>query len=123
MVDVNLSGAIYLGQDVGGQMTNLGHGGLIVNTVSMIGVAGMPHHIAYVASKHGVVGLTRALAGEWAAHEIRVNALYPGPTHTEIVRHAAEQNPMMAAPGVQRAARPTGHFRRAGRVRLLSRLG
>ncbi len=93
VVDVNLSGAFYVAQAVGVQMIAQSQGGAIVNTASMAGVAGMPDHIAYVASKHGVVGMTKALAVEWAEYGIRVNALCPGLTDTEIVRHATEQSP------------------------------
>ena len=93
VLDVNLSGAFYVAQAVGVQMIAQGHGGAIVNTASMAGVAGMPDHIAYVASKHGVVGITKALAVEWAEYGIRVNALCPGLTDTEIVRHATAQSP------------------------------
>ncbi|OBI40352.1 3-ketoacyl-ACP reductase [Mycobacterium kyorinense] len=53
------------------------HGGSIVNISSSAGLKGTPLHLPYTASKHGVVGLTRALANELAAQNIRVNTVHP----------------------------------------------
>ena len=61
-------------------------GGAIVNTASIHGLVGAGHGIsAYVASKHGIVGLTRAAALEYAGSGIRVNVLCPGHTHTPLI--------------------------------------
>ena len=63
----------------------LEHGGAIVNMASgagLVGFAGLP---AYVASKHGVVGLTRAAALEYASQGLRVNAICPGSTRTPML--------------------------------------
>jgi 3alpha(or 20beta)-hydroxysteroid dehydrogenase len=52
--------------------------GAIVNTASFLGHFGMPFHIAYVASKHAVMGMSRAAGIEYARYGIRVNAICPG---------------------------------------------
>ncbi len=60
-------------------------GGAIVNTASIWGLVGAPGASAYVASKHGVVGLTRAAALEYATRGIRINAVNPGTIRTPIL--------------------------------------
>ena len=60
-------------------------GGAIVNTASSAGVTGIPNVALYTASKHGVVGLTKATALELAASKIRVNAVAPGPVDTGLL--------------------------------------
>jgi NAD(P)-dependent dehydrogenase (short-subunit alcohol dehydrogenase family) len=58
--------------------------GAIINVSSIGGALGFPNNPAYQASKSGVLGLTRALATDWAKYNIRVNALCPGYTHTDM---------------------------------------
>ena len=69
-------------------------GGAIVNTASALGAVAIPNASEYVASKHGVIGLTRAAAVEYGAKGIRVNAVLPGIIETPMLARAA------ADPGV-----------------------
>ena len=64
--------------------------GRIVNIASTAGLTGYPYVAAYVAAKHGVVGLTRALALEVATSGITVNAVCPGYTETELLRESMQ---------------------------------
>jgi NAD(P)-dependent dehydrogenase (short-subunit alcohol dehydrogenase family) len=91
---VNLDGSFYLCRAAGRRMIEA-DGGSIVNVASPAGMNGIPENVAYVASKHGVVGLTRALAIEWARYHVRVNAISPGFTETEMVKEFEQQNPGM----------------------------
>jgi NAD(P)-dependent dehydrogenase (short-subunit alcohol dehydrogenase family) len=67
------------------EMLKLGRGA-IVNTASTAAMAAPPHMVSYVASKHGVLGLTRSAATDYAAQNVRVNCLLPGPTMTPMLQ-------------------------------------
>ena len=58
--------------------------GSIVNVASIAGLVGISDRTAYNASKHGLIGLTRTLAGEWGGRGVRVNAVCPGWVKTEM---------------------------------------
>lgn len=66
----------------------LDRGGKVINVASMFGIVGMRDEFSYVTSKHAVVGLTKALALEWARKDVQVNALCPGFVETDMLASA-----------------------------------
>jgi gluconate 5-dehydrogenase len=83
VIAVNLTGVFLASQAVGRRMIGRRRG-RIINIASIAGELGLPGTIAYSASKGGVVQLTRALAVEWAPHNVRVNAIAPSWFSTNI---------------------------------------
>ncbi len=67
-----------------------GDGGKVINMASMLGVVGVRNNSAYVAAKHGLIGLTRGLALEWARRNVQVNALAPGFVETQMTTDALQ---------------------------------
>jgi NAD(P)-dependent dehydrogenase (short-subunit alcohol dehydrogenase family) len=88
MLATNLSGTYFGIQNTLPEMLQAGYG-RIVNIASTAGLTGYPYVAAYCAAKHGVIGLTRAIAREVATRNVTVNAVCPGYTDTELVREAA----------------------------------
>jgi NAD(P)-dependent dehydrogenase (short-subunit alcohol dehydrogenase family) len=84
---VNLHGTYFCCQQAVPDMLRAGFG-RIVNVASIAGLRGAAYISAYVSSKHAVIGLTRALALEYAARNITVNAVCPGYVDTDIVKSA-----------------------------------
>ena len=81
-LDVNLTGAFLACKHALPHLVASGHG-VIVNIASTSGVAGNTNQAAYVASKHGLVGLTRSLALDYGPRGVRANAVCPGFIETE----------------------------------------
>ena len=90
VTSVNLDGVFYATKAVWPHMSARGRG-RIVNIASIHGLVASPLKAAYVAAKHGVVGLTRAAALEGVAAGITVNAICPGAVMTDLIRGQAPQ--------------------------------
>ena len=112
VISVNLKG-VFLGlRHVLPVMLRQG-AGTVVNSASITAIFGGPGMPAYVASKHGVLGLTKAAAADVARFGVRVNAVCPGPVETRMMRSLeAQRNPAdPAAMGAAiRAGIPTGAY-------------
>jgi 2-deoxy-D-gluconate 3-dehydrogenase len=78
VVNLNLKSVFFFSQAVARQFIAQGTGGKIINVASMLSFQGGVRVPSYTASKSGVMGVTRALANEWAKHGINVNAIAPG---------------------------------------------
>ncbi len=92
MIDINLKGVWLSMKYEIPQMVKQG-GGVIVNTSSVAGLIGSRTGPAYIASKHGVIGLTRGAALEYAKANLRVNAVCPFWTHTALTEPYVRENP------------------------------
>ncbi|WLI77137.1 2-dehydro-3-deoxy-D-gluconate 5-dehydrogenase KduD [Kosakonia sp. H02] len=95
VMDLNLKSLFFLSQAVARQFIAQGRGGKIINIASMLSYQGGIRVPSYTASKSGVMGLTRLLANEWAAHNINVNAIAPGymaTNNTQQLREDAERS-------------------------------
>jgi NAD(P)-dependent dehydrogenase (short-subunit alcohol dehydrogenase family) len=107
MIAVNLKGVWLCMKHELPQMQAQG-GGAIVNTASIAGLIGLPTSSAYVAAKHGVIGLTKTAALEYAEDKIRVNAVCPGYIETKMtedtMRRRGEQ--LMAMVPFHRMGKP-----------------
>ncbi|WP_299731580.1 2-dehydro-3-deoxy-D-gluconate 5-dehydrogenase KduD [Devosia sp.] len=95
VMDVNLKAMFFLCQAFGRKVLDAGRTGKIVNIASMLSFQGGIRVASYTASKHGVLGVTRLLANEWAARGINANAIAPGyieSNNTTALRTDAERS-------------------------------
>jgi len=104
-IAVNLSGSFLVSQAVGIHMLAAEHG-RIINLASQAGTVALDQHVAYCASKFGVIGMTKVLASEWAGRGVTVNSISPTVVLTELGRKAWEGPKGDAL----KAQIPTGRF-------------
>ncbi|WP_309084754.1 SDR family NAD(P)-dependent oxidoreductase [Chelativorans sp.] len=119
VIDVNLMGVFYAMKHqlplMERQYRKEKRRGAIVNVASIAGLAGAPRLAAYSAAKHGVIGLTRTAAAEYATRGVRVNAVCPSFSRTEMVTETLKLlpgNPARAEAGLTRGV----PMRRLGEV-------
>jgi len=113
IVSTNLKGVWLCMKFEIGQMLCQG-GGAIVNIASNYGLVGSLGRSAYSASKHGVIGLTKAAALEYARQNIRVNAVCPGPTRTPFMESVLREQPEVLR--AIEAAQPIGRVGQSSEI-------
>lgn len=89
-IAVNLTGSFLMAQAVGRAMIAAGKGGRIINLASQAASVAIEGHVAYCASKFGIIGVTKTLALEWGSHGITVNSISPTVVMTDLGRKAWE---------------------------------
>ncbi|RKF17877.1 2-dehydro-3-deoxy-D-gluconate 5-dehydrogenase KduD [Alginatibacterium sediminis] len=95
VMNINSKTVFFMSQAVAKQFIAQGHGGKIINIASMLSFQGGIRVPSYTASKSAVMGITRAMANEWANHNINVNAIAPGymaTNNTTALRADEERN-------------------------------
>jgi len=107
VIDVNLKG-VFLGMRAEIPAMLADGGGAIVNTASVAGQVAFANISPYVASKHGVLGLTKNAAAEYSGEGVRVNAVCPGVIETPMVERSREDDPEMIEGAV--GATPIGRL-------------
>ena len=112
VLNINLRGVFLCLKYEARAILNCGKGGAIVNVGSINSFLGFPSGSAYVASKHGLIGLTTSVSAELAPHGIRVNLVCPGIIDTPM-HHRARK--LLGDEVYDTAVLPSIHLRRAGR--------
>jgi NAD(P)-dependent dehydrogenase (short-subunit alcohol dehydrogenase family) len=87
-ININLKGSFLVTQAVGRAMIAAGKGGKILNLASQAGSVAIEEHVAYCASKFGVIGMSKTFAAEWGKHGICVNTISPTVVLTELGKKA-----------------------------------
>ncbi len=105
-IAINLKGSFLVTQAVGRAMIAAGKGGKIVNLASQAGTVAIEEHVAYCASKFGVIGMSKTFAAEWGKHGISVNTISPTIVLTELGKKAWSSEKGEAA----RKRIPAGRF-------------
>ena len=126
VINVDLKSVFFLAQAFAKRAVARGGGAKIINVASILAQVGGIRVPSYTASKHGVAGLTKLLANEWAAKGINVNAIAPGYVRTDATQ-ALQDDPVRSERLLSRIpgrplGRARGHGRRGG-VPRLARLG
>lgn len=111
VINLNLSGVFYGMKYQIPAMIKSG-GGSVVNIASILGAVGTQQSPAYVAAKHGVVGLTKATALEYARQNIRINSVGPAYIDTPLVRNALDEETIKTLEGLH----PIGRIGKSGEV-------
>lgn len=106
VVETNLMGVVNC-CSAGGAIMVEQQGGKVVNVASNLGIAAIPNASSYCTTKAGVISLSRALALEWARHNVQVNAVAPGYIETEM-NEAVRADPKMFSSLLKRI--PSGRF-------------
>jgi NAD(P)-dependent dehydrogenase (short-subunit alcohol dehydrogenase family) len=104
VIDINLNGVFYCMRYEIPQMVKQG-GGAIVNMASILGAVGFATASAYVAAKHGVLGLTKAAALEYAAKGIRINSIGPAFIKTPMVTDSMDEQTLEQIAGLHAVGR------------------
>jgi len=118
VLNINLRGVFLCLKYEARAILNCGKGGAIVNVGSINSFLGFPSGSAYVASKHGLIGLTTSVSAELAPHGIRVNLVCPGIIDTPM-HHRARK--LLGDEVYDTAVLPSVHLRRAGRPEEIAR--
>ncbi len=97
VISVNLRGVFLCMKHQLAHMEAAGSG-VIINIASIMGLIGSAQIVQYAAAKHGVVGMTKSAAAEYAAQGIRINAVCPGAVKTQLVQNVLDTTPEVLAP-------------------------
>lgn len=95
VMDINLKGMFFGGQKAARQMIRQGDGGVIINMSSVMAHLALDAQVVYTTSKGGIQQLTRVQAVALAPHNIKVNAIAPGPIETDLMRRVGSDKQLM----------------------------